>query len=219
MDILPYDFDIIKVIKEGFRRIEGVKFLFVGGFAFYFLVALLLERALGVVFPTMQSDGSLNLINQQIITLLSYPVLLPIWVGLIMMAIKHQAQEPISWNLLFAYYPLSGMLAFAGVMVYFMTLLGFLLFLLPGIYLSIAYIFTFPLMVDKGLSAWEAMELSRKAVTMQWFKIATLLSFLTIFGLLGFFSFGITFIWAIPLFFVILYGLLYPLIFDEIPSV
>jgi len=95
-------------------------------------------------------------------------------------------------------------------------LIGFLLLVLPGIYLSIAYVFALPLIADKGLDVWEAMELSRKAVTKNWFKVFGLMLLLGLIFGLGALTLGIGLIWAIPLMFVTLYGLLYPLIFDGV---
>jgi predicted Ser/Thr protein kinase/uncharacterized membrane protein len=57
--------------------------------------------------------------------------------------------------------------------------LGFICLILPGIYLAVAWMFTLPLVIDKGLDFWSAMELSRKTVTRHWWK---------------FFGFGIIFL-------------------------
>ena len=51
-----------------------------------------------------------------------------------------------------------------------LTWLGFLCLVLPGIYLLIAWGFTLPLVVDKQLDFWSAMELSRKVISRHWFK-------------------------------------------------
>jgi len=47
--------------------------------------------------------------------------------------------------------------------------------LLPGLYLFVAWIFSVPLVADKGLEFWSAMELSRKIVTRVWFQVFGLL--------------------------------------------
>jgi predicted Ser/Thr protein kinase/uncharacterized membrane protein len=58
----------------------------------------------------------------------------------------------------------------AGFATSLMTFVGFLCFVLPGIYLLVAWMFTLPLVVDKHLDFWSAMELSRKVVTRHWFN-------------------------------------------------
>lgn len=51
---------------------------------------------------------------------------------------------------------------------------GLLLLILPGIYLAICYAFTLPLIIDRKMNFWEAMELSRKTVHAQWFAALAL---------------------------------------------
>lgn len=68
-----------------------------------------------------------------------------------------------------------GPLLLAQVVSGVLTGLGFLCCILPGIYLGVAWKFTLPLVIDKRMSFWEAMELSRKAVTRQWWILFALL--------------------------------------------
>src|ERR1017187_1018418 len=49
-----------------------------------------------------------------------------------------------------------------------LTGLGFLLCILPGIYLAVCWVFVLPLVMDKKIDFWPAMELSRKVVTKHW---------------------------------------------------
>jgi len=53
--------------------------------------------------------------------------------------------------------------------------IGLALCLLPGIYLAVAWIFALPLIIDKHLGFWEAMELSRKTVNKHWWSTAWLI--------------------------------------------
>lgn len=212
--IPEYDFDIIEIIKEGFKRIEGVKGLFLAAFILYVVVAIIVQIVLGIFFPSPPPPAEPNYLNQLIVTILSYPILMPLIVGIIMLAIHYSRGERIAFQSIFNYYRLTGRLSLAALLVYIMTVIGFVLLILPGIYLSIAYIFTLPLIADKGMDVWEAMELSRKAVTKHWFKVFGLFFLLSLIMALGVLALGIGLIWAVPLLFVTLYGLLYPLIFD-----
>lgn len=45
-----------------------------------------------------------------------------------------------------------------------LTFLGFMLFIIPGLYLLLGYFFALPLVVDHGVGYWESLETSRKAV-------------------------------------------------------
>lgn len=215
-NIPEYDFDIMGIIKEGFGRIEGVKGLFLAAFGAYVIIAVVFQIILGIFFPSPVPPAEPNLLNQQIVNILSYPVLMPIMAGIIMLAINYSRGENIGFKSIFSYYHLMGKLALASILIYIITIIGFIFFVLPGIYLTVAYIFTLPLMADKGMDVWGAMELSRKAVTKHWFKVAGLFFLLSLFMGLGALALGIGLIWAVPLLFVTLYSLLYPLIFDGV---
>lgn len=214
--IPEYDFDIIEMIKEGFRRIEGIKGTFIAAFVLYVCAAIILQVLLGFIFPVETVSAEPNHLNQQIITILSYPVLMPMMAGIVMLAINYSRGEQIDYRSIFNYYHMTGTLSLAGLLIYVMTVIGFVLLILPGIYLSIAYIFTLPLIVDKNMNVWDAMEFSRKSVTQHWFKVFGLTFLLSLIFGLGALALGIGLIWAIPLMFVTLYGLLYPLIFDGV---
>ncbi|MHB8520034.1 MAG: GYF domain-containing protein [Limisphaerales bacterium] len=66
-------------------------------------------------------------------------------------------------------------LMLAGIVVSVLSSLGFLLCILPGIYLAVAWVFTFPLVIDRRLEFWPAMELGRKVVTQHWWTVFGLL--------------------------------------------
>ncbi len=211
--ILSYDFNIIEIVKAGFTQINGVKAPFVIATIIYTIVTVILHLVLAMVFPTGTSEEP-NHLNQQIIAILSYPVLMPLMVGIMMMAIGFSRGEEIHYKSIFNYYHLTGKLSLAGILIYILTIIGIMFLILPGIYLTIAYVFTLPLIVDKNMGAWEAMELSRKTVTQHWFKVFGLILSLGFIIFLGAIPLGIGLIWAIPLIFVTLYALAYPVMFD-----
>ena len=63
-----------------------------------------------------------------------------------------------------------------------LTGLGFVCLILPGVYLLVAWILVIPLIVDRRLEFWPAMQLSRKLVTKHWWKY---LGFLVVLGLIN----------------------------------
>lgn len=66
-------------------------------------------------------------------------------------------------------------LMLAGAITKLLSQFGFLLCVLPWIYLTVAWFFVLPLVADKRLEFWSAMELSRKIVTRDWFQLFLLL--------------------------------------------
>jgi len=211
--IKTYDFDIVEIMKRGWYESAGVRSLFFAGFALYVLAGLAYQTVMEIFFPSSAQQP--DIVNNTVVTLLSFPVLMPLMVGLMTAALRHVRGETVTFGDFFAYYAQTGVISLASLVIYLMTTLGFLLLILPGIYLSVAYTFTFLLMFDKGMTIWDAMELSRKAVSKHWFKIFALMLLIGAALLGGFLTFGVGLYWAAPLAFVTLYGLLYETMFGS----
>jgi uncharacterized membrane protein len=52
-----------------------------------------------------------------------------------------------------------------------LTTIGTLLCILPGIYLAVGYLFVLPLVIDKRMEFWTAMEVSRRVVHRHWWNV------------------------------------------------
>ncbi|MEZ4291022.1 MAG: hypothetical protein R3E53_11035 [Myxococcota bacterium] len=77
-----------------------------------------------------------------------------------------------------------------------------MLLIVPGVYLAIAYQMAMPLVIERGLGLWDALETSRKAITHCWFRYLLVL-LVAVAGLgaeLLDRPFGIGAIWALPFF-------------------
>ncbi len=77
--------------------------------------------------------------------------------------------------------------------------LGFLLLLIPGLYLSVAYTFAIQFAVDWDLGFFEALETSRKFVTKQWFQVFLLLLVIGLMNILGALLLGVGLFVTAPL--------------------
>jgi hypothetical protein len=67
-----------------------------------------------------------------------------------------------------------------------MMVIGAILVLVPLIYLSISWVFSFALVIDKQLDFWPAMETSRRVVGKHWFVIFALAIVVGLMGFVGF---------------------------------
>ena len=92
--------------------------------------------------------------------------------------------------------------------MYIMITIGFILLILPGIYLMVAYYMALPLVAEKGMSPWRALETSRKAVTHRWFSIFGFFIVLSFIAFVSAIPLGIGMIWTLPMM-LIAYGILY----------
>jgi len=95
--------------------------------------------------------------------------------------------------------------------------LGFLLLILPGIYLAFAYMFSLPLMIEKEIGAWQALEISRKAVTRVWFRATGFLILIMLLVSLGTILLVLPLIWILP-WISLAYAMLYFKLFGAEPQ-
>ncbi len=212
-----YEFTIGGILSEAWERVEGSKLHFIAAFFVYVIIGVAVSWAVSLFFGPSQAyyDQELFLkgfINDQAQNLLASPVLIPLMVGMIFLGIRRAVNEEIEVKSIFDYYIHVWPLVFAALLMNVLTFIGFMLLLLPGIYLATAYMFTLPLMVDKQLGIWQAMELSRRAVTKKWFSFFFYNIAVGIIIFLSILPLGLGLIWTIPLAFIG-YGILYRKVF------
>src|SRR6185436_13580819 len=80
-----------------------------------------------------------------------------------------------------------------------LTVLGLFCLILPGIYLWVAWTFTLPLVMDRRLDFWSAMELSRKMVNRHWWKLFGFVLILALLHVAGFLAFCLGLFIAAPI--------------------
>ncbi len=71
--------------------------------------------------------------------------------------------------------------------------------MIPLIYLAIGWAFTFALVIDKGLGPWTAMEVSRRLVTRQWFRVFFVILLGSILACLGIIALFVGVFFTVPL--------------------
>lgn len=96
----------------------------------------------------------------------------PLFGGLYLVYLKRIRGQPASVGDAFSGFgPGFLQLLLAGFLTIFLAQLGYFFCILPGIFLQIIWIFSVPLVADKRLEFWSAMELSRQVVMRIWFKV------------------------------------------------
>jgi len=91
-------------------------------------------------------------------------------------------------------------LLLAGVVTSLLVGLASLFFVLPGIYLAIVWVFTIPLVIDKGIGFWAAMGVSRRVVGRQFWSVLGLVVTGVVLSSFGFPCLGVGALITIPLF-------------------
>jgi uncharacterized membrane protein len=126
-------------------------------------------------------------------------ILFPLGIGLGLLGIRRAAgkETPVStlWEPYSQAIPLIVMFILMAVLI----VAGFLLLVLPGIYLSIAYSFAPYLIVEKNMGVWEALETSRKAITAYWWRYFGLMLVALLLVIIGLIPVFIGLIWVVPI--------------------
>lgn len=214
-----YDFTIGGLLNEAWQLTKGTKGIIIGGFLIFYVAILVASFVVGAVlgiFSLFSDNLVLIIIGQLLTTIIASAVSYPFFAGLNMVGIRRAAGQPFSFNEIFSHFGSLVPLLIAAVLMMVLIYLGMILLLIPGIYLAVAYMLAIPLIVERGLSPWQAMEASRKAITQHWFKVFGLFLLLGLIVMVSAIPLGIGLIWTIPLF-VMVMGVLYRTIFGVLP--
>lgn len=76
--------------------------------------------------------------------------------------------------------------------------IGFFLLVIPGIYLSVAYLFAIPLVLFYRLDFWSGLETSRKLITRDWFGYFVLVIVIAVLNMIGAALFGVGLLVTVP---------------------
>jgi len=94
-----------------------------------------------------------------------------------------------------------------------LTFFGILALVIPGIYLAVAFMFGIPFALFSGTDFWTSLELSRKLITMNWWKFFGFVSVLVGLNILGLVFFFVGILVTIPVSYFAIYS-----IFEELTA-
>jgi uncharacterized membrane protein len=107
--------------------------------------------------------------------------------GLDYMFLRRIRGEEVQIGDVFAGFNLAALdLTMTGLVKWLLTSIGLILCILPGIYLAVGYVFALPLVIDKKMEFWTAMEVSRRVVHAHWWSMFALVIVLGLVALAGF---------------------------------
>ena len=209
-----YRVQIGEILSEAWRLTRGMKASFWGAAVVVGLVAVIVSVLLnfiGILIAGSMTALEANFGLQYAINLVLNALLAPLGVGLFMMGVRRAAGLPVSFDTAFGYLGLFVPLAALVVLQTLVTNIGYLLLIIPGIYLAVSYTLTFPLAADRRFSPWQAMETSRRAITKRWFEVFVLLIVAWLIMVAGVITL-IGWIWTGPLL-INVHGILYREVF------
>jgi hypothetical protein len=171
------------LVKQNFWPVIGISLLIM-------VISVVINQIIGLASgPVVRgailqrhiSPGGISIIIGT--SLLGSPIYTLLMAGLVKYYLKLiRAEGPTIGDAFAGFSPLAGQLILLGLTSGILSTIGYLLCVIPGVYLSVSWIFALPLVVDRNLSFWDAMELSRKVVAKHWFIT---FAFVLVIGLLA----------------------------------
>jgi uncharacterized membrane protein len=122
----------------------------------------------------------------------------PLLGGLYIIVMRLDRNQPVQFANYFDAFALILPLALASVVSSLLISLGILLLILPGLYLALAYGFTYLNIIDRRMDFWPAMEASRKLITAHFWQYLLLALLFLVICALGAIPLGLGLLVAIP---------------------
>jgi len=210
-----YEFEIGEVLREAWAKTDGSKATFAVATIVYVVVVSAVGFVLGLATAVFDRVGFdlFDVLDQLIPVVIAMPMV----TGISILGLRRSAGVPTSPAIVLNYFNIWIPILLLTLFMYLMVAIGMVLLVIPGIYLAVSYMMSLPLLVDKKLDPWQAMETSRKAVTTHWLEIAGLSLMLGLINLATILTLGIGLIWTIPTTYIAI-GILYNKMFGIEPE-
>ena len=210
-----YQIDIGAIVREAWEKTSGFKGTFWLAVVIQAVILLGLGIGLGIVNWVLEKLGIefFGVISQ----IIQIAVMMPMVGGLIVLGIRRSADESLDAKTVINYFHLLLPILGMTLLLYLLVAVGLVLLVLPGIYLAVAYTMALPVLIDKNLGPWEALEASRKAITHRWWELFALHLVLGAINLATVITLGIGLIWTYPMT-IIAHGIVYRRVFGAEPA-
>jgi len=237
-----YDFSINDVLREAWEKINGYKGVLLGAsvatYALMFLINMVAGFFGGLLGAVATTNPVAVVLVNMLVSILAGMLAYPLMTGVLMLGILRAGDQPFQFSTVFSslsqfvplmltallmnaviYVPmgiLAGLAALvSGGSLTAIGIAGFI-WVIYATYLGISYTLALPLAFERGLSPWQALETSRKAIGQHWFKVLGLLLCIGILVSISAIPLFIGLVWTIPLSIVAI-GVLYRTIFGVLP--
>lgn len=178
-----YEFDFGDFFKYGREIMYKQTWLFIGFSVVYFLIAMAASNIpFGGVLVSPLGAG-IYIVSNRIIT-----------------------GRPVEFGDFFKGFTLFLPLLLVNLVSGLLTVLGFALLIIPGIYLAVSWSMAVPLILFKKMEFWDAMEASRQIVGKKWWSFFGMYLVLILLNLGGALLLGIGLFYTMPLTSCVLYA-------------
>ncbi len=150
------DFNIMDIIREAWAKTSGTKGPIWGASALVVLALIIFSAVMTSVLAVIGAGSvaaALGVAAQFTISVAIYPFV----AGLTLIGIRQSVGLPVDFKMAFSCFGYILPIVIASFLKSILSTIGFMLLVIPGIYLSIAYLLVIPLIIDQEMGPWQAM--------------------------------------------------------------
>ena len=184
-----FHFSIGECLSEGFDIFKQNPAGFLG-----FTLLLTLVNVVPEIATTTFGEAS-----GSIISVVTNLLTVPLGVGFSLVAKRIYHEEEYDFSNFFDGFQHTMPLIIASILTILATVLGLILLVIPGIYLAVAFSWVNSMIIFAGQDSVEAMSISRKVLSKNWFQMAGFLLVLLLVAFAGLLAFGIGIFVTIPI--------------------
>jgi hypothetical protein len=189
------DLRIGAVLREAWEKTDGIKAPVLAGVALVYGVLSIVLYLLGFIFESSPEDP--DLLGEAVVQLVVTVIFYPFMAGAFMFGLRRSLGQPVRFEDLFSQYGRALPIVVVALLQSFATGIGFLLLIVPGLYLSIALSLAVPLKVERDLAPIECLATSLRLVNRKFLEVLALSLLGGLLMALGILSL-IGWIWTIP---------------------
>ncbi len=123
----------------------------------------------------------------------------PLWAGFFLVSRRIDNGRPVVLENFFDGFHFFLPLFLMTVATWILVTIGLIFFIIPGIYLAVAYTFSTFFIIFGKMDFWDGMEMSRKIIGREWLSFFIFILTLALVNFLGVLAFGIGVLFTIPI--------------------
>lgn len=210
-----YQIEVGEVLREAWAKTDGSKATFFIALVIYLAIVSAVGFVVGIATAVFDRVGLdvFDVLDQLVPVVIAMPMVC----GITVLGLRRSVGVETSPGIVLSYFHLWIPVVVLTVIMYVLVAVGLALLVIPGIYLAVSYMLAIPLLVDKKLEPWEALETSRRALSTHWFEMLAFALAVGFINLATIVTLGIGLIWTFPMSYIAI-GLIYQRIFGIEPE-
>ena len=134
-----YQLNIGNIFSEAWAKTKGIKRYIIGAGAIMYTLFFAAVFIITLVFNPSGEPSASSILAQMVIQLIFMVIIIPFLAGIFMMSCKKAQGQPFEFGDAFSGYGKTVPLLIAAILMNILATIGFILLIIPGIYLSVAY--------------------------------------------------------------------------------